>query len=250
MLRQSKRQSGSGFNGPKRNQFQGTNPSESFSVNDNEVNNFTGKNSKERRRKSAVTDIVCSVPQMFKKLKKRRHGDTLPVVALGIVLLLVFSGFLLLCIDKGNTESGSRGGVLAYILSGNRDSVPLRQLAFTHSSPRVVEFFSPKNVSTIPRGNGWLNATHRIMRTVDYERPVLPSSKDYAHNRKYDFPTSKECVPLQEWQTALYPSCNTMHEINTQPNDDNFVFINCGSSRCTFLIKGSDGSKSVLKIIR
>lgn len=250
MLRQSKRQSGSGFNGPKRNQFQDTNPSESFSGNDNEVNNFSGKNSKERRRKSALTDIVCSLPQKLKRLKKRRHGDTLPAVALGIVFLLVFSGFLVRRRDQDNTGRGSRGGVLAYILSGNRDSIPVRQLAFTHSSPRVVEFFTPINVSTVPRGYGGLNVTHRIMRTVDYERPVLPSSKDYAHNRKYDFPTSKECVPLQEWQTSLYPSCNTMHEINTQPNDENFVFINCGSSRCTFLIKGSDGSKSVLKIIR
>jgi hypothetical protein len=219
-------------------------------VDDNKSNSFVGKNIKEHRRKSAIFDITCSLPQKLKKLKKRRNEDILPIIALGIVFLLVFNGFLLFCIDKDNKGRRSRGGLLAYMFPGNWDSVSVRQLTFTHSSPRVADFFTTTNVSTIPRGHGWLNDTHRIVRTVEYERPILPSSQDYAHNRKYDFPYNKECVPVQEWQTALYPSCNTMHEIDTQPNDENFVFINCGSSRCTFLIKGSDGSKSVLKIMR
>ena len=249
MLRQSKRQS-SGFKEPERNQFHETNSSKSFTVNDNKSSSFEGKNIKEHRRKFAIFDIAYSLSQKLRKRKKRRHEDILPIIALGIVFLLVFNGFLLLFIDKDNTGRGSRGGLLAYMFPGNWDSVSARQLTFTHSSPRVVEFFTTTNVSTIPRGHGWLNDTHRNTRTVEYERPILPSSQDYAQNKKYDFPDNKECVPLQEWQTALYPSCNTMHEIDTQPNDENFIFINCGSSRCTFLIKGSDGSKSVLKIMR
>ncbi len=102
------------------------------------------------------------------------------------------------------------------------------------------------SLNNLPNGT----YSHRINRMVDDECLALPSSADYAYNKKYNFPSSDECVPLQAWQTALYPSCNTMHEIDAHPSDENFIFINCGSNCCMFLIQGSDGSKSVLKTLR
>jgi hypothetical protein len=45
-----------------------------------------------------------------------------------------------------------------------------------------------------------------------------------------------ECLPMHEWMTASYPTCNAMHELDTSP-DTTLNIINCGYSRCAFSLK-------------
>ena len=107
-----------------------------------------------------------------------------------------------------------------------------------------MDYLHLRNFNQNSTTRGW-SISHR---QVEYEESQLLSSADYLENRKSDFYQGEDgCIPLHTWQTATFPSCNTMHEIDARPSDDNFIFINCGSNRCTFLIQGDDNSKAVLK---
>ena len=53
----------------------------------------------------------------------------------------------------------------------------------------------------------------------------------------------RQCVPMGDWQTANYQTCNKLHEqrgmdILTAADDGSqtMEFINCGESRCTFVV--------------
>jgi len=79
--------------------------------------------------------------------------------------------------------------------------------------------------------------------TIRYEAPITAwyrESLQYEIRQKTIGERKNACVPMHEWQTSSYPSCNVVHEINMDPDSTtgNFQFINCGSARCAFALKG------------
>jgi hypothetical protein len=51
------------------------------------------------------------------------------------------------------------------------------------------------------------------------------------------------CVPMHDWQTARFLSCNSIHEMQM----GQIEFINCGGSRCAFKFFDIDGKPQVVK---
>jgi hypothetical protein len=91
--------------------------------------------------------------------------------------------------------------------------------------------------------NGYIYSLH----SLQYETSLV-SWNAQAEQDKRDAKQQLEtqgdnnCVPMHEWQTTFYPSCNNIHELNTNPDaqSGNFQFINCGTARCTFRIANAN----------
>ena len=192
------------------------------------------------------------------------------VLLLGFGLYFLSLGILLFRLNEHLTGTGRTSGrsrhlfgedVLSSLLLFRRSptSLHIGQQPSTQPSLRLVgyqlEFNGTKRntiaTSHITQSSNATNHSNfkvpRDPRKVDYEAPVLPSSSDYRENAKYPYESWNGCVPMYEWQTSTYPSCNTAHEIDMYPSKQNFVFINCGSSRCAFMIRDGDEERVVLK---
>jgi hypothetical protein len=87
-----------------------------------------------------------------------------------------------------------------------------------------------------------IKQAHQRVMAVRYEAPVTSwyrLSMEYELREKAKREEGQSCEPMHEWQNTVYPSCNSVHELNMHPDSvsGNFNFINCGSARCTFSIK-------------
>jgi len=123
---------------------------------------------------------------------------------------------------------------------------PLQQslVAYTLAPPRIIRYapqiirydFDTNEAVPLLRDPDF-KYKHRHIE-LDYRKPQ--QEEDSGKKRPAKIP---KCIPMDEWQTARFLSCNNVHETNVK----NIRFINCGASRCAFKFHDIDGTAQVLK---
>mmetsp|Transcript_37574 Transcript_37574/g.55325 ORF Transcript_37574/g.55325 Transcript_37574/m.55325 type:complete len:407 (-) Transcript_37574:188-1408(-) len=81
--------------------------------------------------------------------------------------------------------------------------------------------------------------------TKDDKCVMMPKPIEYIPLDKNG--TSRDCVPLAEWQTKSYPNCNTFHE--SDPLEDIVSHLNLGEYRDVWIVQ-MGGKSFVLKSLR
>eukprot|EP00980_Cylindrotheca_fusiformis_P031109 scaffold25830_cov162-Cylindrotheca_fusiformis.AAC.10 len=86
-------------------------------------------------------------------------------------------------------------------------------------------------------------------------QPAAESYEVGSSSSNEDDDESRTCQVMHDWQTRIFPSCNTVHGINMRPETGShkcFCFIPVGATgggdRCAFKIYDSKGEEAVLKI--
>lgn len=99
--------------------------------------------------------------------------------------------------------------------------------------------------------------TKKRLRRLNYYDPNHhePHSrinfKDPDHGEAFEVPeVDRQCYPMASWQTEHHETCNTIHEVDMDGHEE-LEFINCGASRCTFVIPNNyHNNKIVLKMTK
>jgi hypothetical protein len=92
------------------------------------------------------------------------------------------------------------------------------------------------------------NDTRSMLRN---RRTLTPPLKS---NSKTNDDITDECIPIDDWQTMSYPSCNTFHEVDStniipQKSESWIHMINSGMNRDVWEMKSSN-DRLVMKTIR
>lgn len=209
-------------------------------------------------------------------LPQHRHWDSIKIIWLSVTLLSVIAviyetRYFLLGVDASEHSNDLLLQMPA--ISSNddadddHDSPKQQYLQDVHvdSFPRQLELNDPykynansraiadKRISPYPPQQVRLNSNdmyYQVQRIEPfvlqkYEQPGL-TAKNARMVEEESNEEQGQCVPMGDWQSAIFPTCNTAHEISMQAGK-NVEFINCGGDRCAFKLT-DNSNEIVLKI--
>lgn len=188
---------------------------------------------------------VQSAPTLAKKPLRRSLN---PIVT--IWLSVTFTAIVLGVVQTElSLHSGEESAALQESFLWSSPSLEKQQPSSSYFVSR------PRQVSLVLNGTSsqaWFESYHfiePIQVQVSLEVSNFKQAGRTYENAKIIDPPPPEtgnCIPMGEWQSSIFPNCNSAHEISLQPG--RYVeFINCGGDRCAFQLS-DDSNSIVLKI--
>jgi hypothetical protein len=161
-----------------------------------------------------------------------------------IATLFLAATFLLACVNKLGTYTKRRKSVAHFKFGSLRKTSlsPRQHIMFylnintNHYVTRPILVTAPSYRKELPQHLNYFDSDDRdptTARRINFNDP--DDGEAFPIHEK-----DRQCHPMASWQTENHQTCNTVHEIEMDADDDGgdkaIQFINCGNSRCTFLI--------------